>query len=247
VIFVTSSVIGLAAGALGIGWIAAALIGVIGTTLATTVLCSAPPPPMPQVTNDSINWSLSQQLQAWHSIAWFSYCECVPGTPAPINFPPPNPVEPTGFPNYPTFPCDPADLCASIAAIRQSVFAIAQQQQQTAQLVTLLQRYQLPFAYSPGALHMALTGTGGFAISRLVGFQVNLQANPGLPTWPGNPSYVRDAGWMAISDSNGMTQEKRITRETFTWLPPSCQEATAFTYFLNPGVGVNIRELSPEI
>jgi hypothetical protein len=138
-------------------------------------------------------------------------------------------------------------LCSSISAIRQQVYAIAAQQQTTAELVTLLQRYGLPFAQVPGAFHNGLTGESGFSISRLIGFQVDIAARPTTgPVLPGNPDYLWDMGWMAISDSNGLIEEKRITRDLFTWLPRSCQTATAFTYFLFPGVSINVRELQAE-
>jgi hypothetical protein len=227
--------------------LAVLFVPIIGLNLAIGSLCSSRPPAFPQLSPDPGLNSLGDLIQAFQAISWSIYCRCVPGTPPPLNFPPPSVVIPPGVPAIPTFPCDPADLCASIAAIRQAVFALTVAFAETKELVTLLQRYSLPFAYAPGALHFTLSGEGSFAISRLLGFKVDVTTRPpGKPVLPGNPDYLWDVGWLSVSDGGGMLQEQRITRDSMTWLPKACQEATLLGYSLNPGVVIDIRELQAE-
>jgi hypothetical protein len=222
-------------------------VPLIGFNLVVGDLCNRQPPPMPLLHADPLANSLADLQQGLGAVSWPFFCECVPGTPAPIPYPPPSLVAPPGIPTFPIFPCDPADLCSSVSAIRQAVFALASGLAETKELVTLLQRYSLPFAYAPGAVHIGLTGEGEFAVSRLLGFQVQVDQRPddGL-VLPGKPPYFWDMGWMAVSDSSGMLEEKRITRQQQTWLPTACQDALTFSYSLNPGVTVSVRELAPE-
>jgi hypothetical protein len=222
-------------------------VAVIGRALDVTGLCDQRPPAWVQLQGDPAANSLGDVWQDLQAIAWPYFCECVPGSPNPVDYPPPSVLVPPNVPAFPTFPCDPADLCSSIALIRQQVFALATQLQSTAELVTLLQRYSLPFAYAPGAIHGALTGEGEFQISRLIGLDVQVDQLPDNPiVLPGKPVYLWDMGWMAISDSGGMLAEKRITRQQQTWLPDACQEALTFSYHLNPDVVISVRELAPE-
>jgi hypothetical protein len=246
-VLVTSDLVATLLAAVSEGSLLPLFVSVLGTVLSVQSLCAAPPPAWVTLEgNPSLN-TVGDALQDLRAIAWPYFCQCIPGTPAPINFPPPAITPVVGVPVFPTFPCDPADLCSSIAAIRQQVFAIATQLQSTAQLVTLLQRYGLPFAYAPGAVHIGLTGEGSFAVSRLVGVDVQVDGMPdGGLVLPGNPVYLWDMGWMAISDDGGMLEEKRITRQQHVWQPKQMQEALTFSYSLNPGVVVSVRELAPE-
>lgn len=118
---------------------------------------------------------------------------------------------------------------------------------QLLQLVTLIQRYDVPFAYIPGASHVGLTGLGSFAISRLLGMRVHVTAHTSTrPDDQGNPPYVWDQGWMSVMDGNGMIQEKRISQSDFVWFPRLMQEATTFGYSLNPGTTITFEELLAE-
>ncbi len=222
-------------------------VPILGSQIVVTALCSSRPPAWVELSSNLLENSTGDLLQDLQSIAWPYFCECVPGSPSPIDFPPPAVQVPPGIPAFPTFPCDPADLCSSIAAIRQQVFALGTQLQTVTDLVTLLQRYGLPFAYAPGAIHSPLTGTGQFAVSRLVGLDVQVDQLPNAPiVLPGNPVYLYDVGWMAISDASGMLEEKRITRQQQVWQPSHMQEATLFSYQLNANVSLSVRELAPE-
>lgn len=114
-------------------------------------------------------------------------------------------------------------------------------------LAQSMQRFHVPFAYVPGTVHAGVTGTGSTAVSRLLGYLLNVTARPQtLQTRGGNPSYIFDMGWVSVSDANGMLEEKRLTRTTMVWLPRMGELATQFNFFLNPGVTVTWTELQAE-
>lgn len=114
-------------------------------------------------------------------------------------------------------------------------------------LLTSMQRFHVPFGYLLGAPHVGLSGTGAFAVSRNVGYQVTVTANPPTKrTSPGNPSYIFDLGWISVSDADGMIEEKRITQTSFLWFPRMGQLGTSFNYFLQSGVTVSVTEINPE-
>jgi hypothetical protein len=186
-------------------------------------------------------------LRALQAVAWPYFCECIPGTPSPIPYPPQPVVIPPNWPSSPTFACDPADLCAAIVKIQRDVATVTSTVGELYKLTTLLQRYALPFAYVPGALHFGLSGEGQFAIPRCLGFQVNLATYPGgTKVLDANPDYYWDMGWMSISGPAGMLQERRVTRLLHTWLPVAAQTATQFAWSLKPGVTLDVRELYAE-
>lgn len=245
--YITAELIATLLERIGFGALAPLFVAVVGLALDAVGLCASRPPAWVALDPDPTKNSLGDVLNDLKAIAWPYFCECVPGSPAPIDFPPPAVVAPPGVPTFPVFPCDPADLCSGISHIQQQLFALATQLQSTAELVTLLQRYGLPFAYAPGALHTGLSGEGQFAVSRLVGLDVQVDQLPdGTLVLPGNPVYLWDMGWMAISDAGGLLEEKRVTRQQLTWQPPKMQEALTFSWHLNPGVQISVRELAPE-
>jgi hypothetical protein len=132
------------------------------------------------------------------------------------------------------------DICAALTTLSRNVDHI-----KTA--VDLVQRYRLPFAYSPGTRHTSLSGSGSFHIGGLVGVQIYVTVPPGsAPVLPGNPPYLFDCGWASLNDPNGMLEEKRITRSGFDWIAADAQLATSFNWALNPGVVIDVVELRPE-
>lgn len=245
--FITDELVSTVLAFVNLPWLKVWLIPIFGLQLATTTLCSSPPPAFPAFPPEGSSWSVPTALQAFQAVAWPYFCECVPGTPAPVPYPPASPTQPGSSPTFPSFPCDPANLCASIEAIRAQVFAMAAQQQSMAQLVTLMQRYRLPFEVVPGALHFNLSGTGSFVVTRLIGLEIDVTSRPaGGLVLPGNPPYLWDLGWLAVNDQRGMLQEQRLTREQMTWMPEQMQEAKTFSWRLEPGVVMSVRELQAE-
>lgn len=217
------------------------------TVLSVDNLCGALPPPFTQATVDNLDASPQALLELVKSMAWLNLCECKPGAPAPQPPPDPTVVVGPGVPVSPTFGCSEIDLCATLIAIRQQLAAIALTVGTDLELDTLVQRYRVPFAYIAGATHSNLAGNGSFHVTRLVGLQVVITASPTSPiVLEGNPGYVWDVGWMSVSDGGGMLQEKRITRQSFTWFPDSMQEATTFGWFMKDGYQISVGELEAE-
>ena len=126
------------------------------------------------------------------------------------------------------------------------LYEILRQVQQNSKLVTLLQRYGLPFKYLLGPAHAGLSGAGSLPISGLVGVRCDITSALPAKQLEGTPPYLWDLGWMSIMTPDGMIQEQRITRDTQVWQPQLVQEASTFGYFLKPGVVATVTELQPE-
>ncbi len=219
----------------------------VGFAIDVTGLCNNPPGQLPAINTTLLEASPDELLEVLRVIAWFNLCQCVPGSPDPSPYPQPPLQVPTSWPTAPTFPCDPADLCASISDIRLQVHNLQASLAAALQLVTLQQRYRLPFAYISGATHSHLTGAGGFAVSRLLGVRVAVTAKPaGGLVLEGNPPYVWNLGWLSVVDVNGMWQEQRLTRDLQLWFPDGMPAATRFQWDLFPNVEISVTELEAE-
>lgn len=227
--------------------LAVALVSQVGTSLNILNLCSQQPPPMPQLDPNLFNNSPASVYQALQSVAWPFFCQCVPGTPNPINFPPPTFTPPAGWPTAPTFTCDPAQLCATLERLEQLLNVVSGTVNSNYNLTTLIQRYQTPFAVIPSAFHTGLTGTGSIAVSSLIGVQYQVdQLPPTVRVTPGAPPYIRDLGWIGLELAAGGTAEHRVTRQQELWLPPTAQMANQLAWSLTPGTSITVRELLAE-
>lgn len=231
----------------GMAWIAPFFTALYFTTFDAHALCGKGPPPMPVLNFETISGSLETITSLFQVIAWPHFCQCISGAPAPVPYPPPVVVQPPGVQAPPTFPCDNVDPCAALRQIQQQLLAISQTLHANYELVTLTQRYGFPFAYIRGAIHSNLTGDGGFAISRLLGLQVEVTARPpDRPVLQGNPPYVTDLGWLTILTADGTLEERRLSRDSFIWIPKGCQQAVRFQWSLFPNVTVRVTELEAE-
>lgn len=202
---------------------------------------------MPQLDPNLFSNSPASLYQALQAVAWPFFCQCVAGTPAPINFPPPTFVPPAGWPSSPIFACDPANLCAALIRIESLLNTVAGQVNAGLNLTTLIQRYSLPFAVVPGAFHNGLVGEGNFSVPRLVGIEYDLVTQPDTTlTFAGVPPYKRDLGWIGLELPGGGVMEHRVTRDHEFWMPDEAQLSTVFGYSLKPGVTINVRELYAE-
>lgn len=243
----TSPLIAEVLAAAGLSSLGVALAVVVGQAIVVTNLCASSPPPMPQLDPTLSNNSVGVLLQAFSAAAWPFYCQCVPGTPAPINFPPPTFTPPAGWPSSPVFACDPANLCATLSAIETLLNTVNATTTNTYATATLLQRYGLPFAAIPGAFHNTLSSFGSFPIPRLVGIQYQVdQLPPNVVVRPGVNQYIRDLGWIGFTLPGGQVAEHRVTRQQEFWFPPLAQAATSFGWDLTPGTIISVREMYAE-
>jgi hypothetical protein len=217
------------------------------SSLNVQEMCAAPAPPMPPLDLSLLTAAPSVIAQLFQALAWPYFCQCSPGTPTPIPFPPPSGTVPPGWPTQPTFPCADTDLCAAIVAMQKQLAALQNSMFTVQDLVQAVQRFRVPFSYVGGTQHTNLTGSGTFDVSRLVGFQVVLSHVPdNVVVISSSPDYVWNAGWMSVTDGGGMLQQRRIARQSMTWIPDQCQDATVFGYFLEQGFAANVVELLPE-
>jgi hypothetical protein len=228
-------------------WLAPIFTAFYFSTFNAQELCGTGPPPMPTIDLSTLSSSVATVQQLLNVIAWPNVCECVPGTPTPIPYPPPSATQPVGWPTQPTFSCQNVDVCATLIAMQKQLAAIAQTVGADLGLTTLIQRYNLPFAYIRGAVHSNLSGAGSFAVTRLVGLEIEVTAaDESHRHLMGTPPYIWNLGWLSVSDGDGMLQEQRITVDKRVWLPPSMDLCTLVGYSVGPGTTLRITELEAE-
>lgn len=118
---------------------------------------------------------------------------------------------------------------------------------QILQLVTLIQRQQVPFAYVDGDVHSGLTGSGHIDIQGLIGARLLLTgfgSNTGSIN--GDPDVFSNAGWINWSNADGAMRREFITCSPMVTLPPLAGQFTRIGYTLEPGVELQITELVRE-
>ncbi len=232
---------------LGMEWLFPVFFGFYGGTINVAQLCAAPPPvpgPIDLSTLDASVLTLGELLKA---IEWPNLCECIPGTPTPVPYPLPTQPEPPGWPTSSPIACSNTDICTTLVGMARQLNQLQAAMSSTLELVTLEQRYGLPFAYIRGATHANAAGPGGFSVSRLLGIDaVATFPDEGHPVLEGNPPYQMSKSWMSITNHDGLLAEKRLVRRSTIWLPKEMAEATQLNFSLEPGVTVDFTELQAE-
>lgn len=118
---------------------------------------------------------------------------------------------------------------------------------QILQMVTLIQRRSLPFAYIASTAHAGLTGQGTIAVADLLGVRVDLTTVPPyLGQEVGEPTVIFDAGWISLLTPDGLIDERRLRSQHTVWTPRLMSEATLIGYSLAPGAVATVTELNPE-
>jgi hypothetical protein len=115
------------------------------------------------------------------------------------------------------------------------------------QLVELIQRQAVPFAYVEGDVHSGLTGNGELDVQGLIGVLLELTTVPqyvGLED--GTPDVVFDAGWLNWGNADGYSAREQIRSVDFLSLPAVAGQYTKLAYSLTPGVVATITELVRE-
>lgn len=228
-------------------WLALLLNIYLGTKQDVTALCAAPPTdPIAITTNLLINPGAAA-LGVLQRVLWPYFCECTPGATTPVSPPPYAPVQPPGWPATPTYPCDPTTPCADFTDIRRKLDLILGIVGPDLAIDTITQRWRTPFALPASFTHTELHDTGSFSVDRVLGLLITVTTlPPGSETWPGNPVYLKDLGWIAVDDGGAMLQELRVTRQQQVWLPQHMQLATTVSYALTPGTAIAVQELTTE-
>lgn len=118
--------------------------------------------------------------------------------------------------------------------------------QQIMDLVKLIQRQKVPFAYVPGARHNGVSGSGQFAVHGLIGVSVILTTVPPyLGNIAGDPPEIFDAGFVTVGSADGWHRSIRLDHNPTLILPIEGSE-TLIGYTLEPNVVVDILELVRE-
>lgn len=118
---------------------------------------------------------------------------------------------------------------------------------QLMQQVNLVQRQNAPFAYVPGNVHAALTGTGEISVQGLLGALVEITdsaANVGAEA--GTPELTFEAGWISWGNADGFIDREFISNETLISLPALAGQFTRIGYTLAVGVEISVTELIRE-
>lgn len=130
-------------------------------------------------------------------------------------------------------PCPPDDFTLGLLS-------------QILELVTLIQRQKVPFAYVPGVRHNGLTGNGQFAVSGIIGASVIITTLPNyLGNLAGDPPELFDVGFVTLGTVDGWHRSVRIEHSPTLVLPIEGSE-TLLGYSLSPGVVVDIQLLRRE-
>jgi len=119
--------------------------------------------------------------------------------------------------------------------------------QQILELVTLIQRQSVPFAYVPGTVHAGLSGSGVLNVSGLLGMKLTITTDPTtLGTEGSSPPILFDRGYFTWGTPDGYPQSERLERTNQLSLPARCSAFTDFAYDFHPGVVVTATELVRE-
>lgn len=114
-------------------------------------------------------------------------------------------------------------------------------------LVTLIQRQLVPFAYIAGSVRSGLTATGSFAIQGILGAKIALTTIPGQLGRSGLlPEELFDAGFVTFSVADGYPHSQRIEHNPQVILPARASVFTTLSYDFHPGVVATITELKRE-
>lgn len=115
------------------------------------------------------------------------------------------------------------------------------------ELVTLIQRQQVPFATVDKTAHSGLTGSGEFDVQGLIGIRVDIISLPdsyGIRF--GDPDQHFDIGWVAWGDPNAWHLPERVVADPHRSAPTYASACTRIGYSFNPGITCTIVEMARE-
>jgi hypothetical protein len=113
-------------------------------------------------------------------------------------------------------------------------------------LVTIIQRQHVPFAYIASTAHSGISGNGQFAVSGLVGLAVNITTLPSrVGGISGDPTQIWDVGWINTGTADGWGPRHFISANPFL-LQPVSGDVTLVGYSIPEDVVVSIVELVRE-
>jgi len=250
VVYLTPGLIDVILTEMGLIWLAPLFTAFWFTYVNVKTLCSTGPPPMPEITLETITSAGPGVIwQALQAVMWPYFCECSPAPPGgvpPIPPGPPGPPQPINWPPTPTLDCDDTSLCTLVHQLMQSVASLQQTVIQDYQVDTLVQRQGVPFGYIVSTAHTGLTGNGELVVADLIGILVQATDVPG---WVGLEVGTPDELWVIGRISFGTADgygPKVIVSHNPEILMPIDGAITRIGYSLTAGVVANIVELVRE-
>lgn len=158
---------------------------------------------------------------------------------APITYP--TPTAPT-LPTTPTYPTPTACTTDQLCKMLQTV---SDQLKANTDLVTLIQRQGVPFAYIPAGTFAGLTGSGEVAVSGILAVSVDASDHPLTSVEFGHPSERFDNGWINLGDADGWFARVQLGPHP-TLIPSVPAFVTKVGYTLPPGVTATLRTFKRE-
>lgn len=114
-------------------------------------------------------------------------------------------------------------------------------------LVVLIQRQSVPFAYQPSTTHAGLTGSGEITFSGLIGVKVTPSAIPSSAgVVIGDPDSLWLDSWIRWGNPDGWADRAFLTSAPYVSMPILAGQYTKLGYTLRPGLTVDIQELIRE-
>lgn len=117
---------------------------------------------------------------------------------------------------------------------------------QILELVTLIQRQKVPFAYIPGPRHVGLTGAGQVSLTSPIGVSVQVTNMPAyIGLIGGTPAEFFDLGFVTLGNADGWARSVRLDHNPLLIQPIDATWST-LGYSLEPNVVVDVQELKRE-
>jgi hypothetical protein len=114
-------------------------------------------------------------------------------------------------------------------------------------MVTLIQRQQVPFAYNLGATHSQVGGSGTLSVQGLLGVKVVPNMIPpfaGIEL--GDPDELWLQSWITWGNADGWTNREFLRHSPHVSLPQYAGQFTTLGYTFAPGLTCDIVELTRE-
>ena len=119
--------------------------------------------------------------------------------------------------------------------------------EQLRELVTLIQRQEVPFGFLDGTVHTGLTASGLLTVSGLLGIRVDLTTIPAhIGRIDGQPTVYFDVGYIALGTATGFQRREIIRHDPQYVFSGEAGLYTRVAYTFPPGVVATITELLRE-
>jgi len=221
-------------------------------------VCAFPPPDPPAWTDedtyardpDAINRGFLKMVKYIEIAIWNVYCRCIAAPPGGADpLPPPLAPLPPGSPwvdpsPRPVLVCSNDDICSALQQIERHLDTLSYQVGYVRFISLLTQRQGVPFGYSAGSVHSALSGSGHFTIGGILGLAVTFDSLPSeyLPSF-GDPNTFHQLGKITLGTADGWVRSWQPTHSPYLILPiPGAMTLVGWSF--SEGIVATITELN---